>query len=103
MGKTEIALCMGSSCFARGNSTLLAVLEDLIKKNGWQDKVALSGLRCENHCSDGPNIKIDGQLYHGLDTGAVLDLLGGKLGVDIPAERALSKKRRPEEAGGAKG
>lgn len=93
MKTVEIALCMGSSCFARGNNTLLAVLEEIIKANGWERRVLLSGLRCEDCCSGGPNIKIDGFLHQGLDAGSVLDLLGQKLGVDIPAARALSVKR----------
>lgn len=81
MGETvEIQLCMGSSCFARGNSAFLETLEDLIKANGWENSIRLSGLHCQNLCSEGPNIKIDGQLHQGLDMGALLDILEGKLG-----------------------
>lgn len=78
--KLEIALCMGSSCFTRGNNRLLKALEDSIKENAWQDRVTLSGIRCENRCGQGPNVFVDGKLYQGLDAGALLDLLFEKLG-----------------------
>lgn len=77
----HIALCMGSSCFARGNNAVLDALERAIADNGWRDRVRLSGLRCENRCAEGPNVTIDGALHQGLDTGALLDILGKKLGI----------------------
>ena len=81
MGKVvDISLCMGSSCFARGNNRLLEILEDAIEKNAWQEKVLLSGARCNNCCGEGPNLTIDGTTYHGMDEGALMDLLAEKLG-----------------------
>lgn len=95
MGATvEIQLCMGSSCFARGNNALLETLEDLIKSNGWKDSIRLSGLHCQNLCSEGPNIKIDGQLHQGLDPGALLDILEKKLGVGTEGAARYSSVRR---------
>ena len=78
--KVEIALCMGSSCFAKGSGALLEMLEDLVKTRGWEDKVSLSGLRCEDRCTDGPNIRIDDTLYQKMDEGALIDALETKLG-----------------------
>lgn len=78
--KVDIALCMGSSCFTRGNNRLLKVLEDSIRENRWEDKVVLSGRRCENRCGQGPNVVVDGTLYQGLDAGTLLDMLFEKLG-----------------------
>ena len=90
--KVAIALCMGSSCFARGNNSLLERLEDLLEERGWKDKVALSGLRCEDKCSEGPNIKIDGVLYQHLDDGVLLDLLESKLGtIDTPSRISVRR------------
>ncbi|MCC8190318.1 MAG: (2Fe-2S) ferredoxin domain-containing protein [Planctomycetes bacterium] len=92
--KVTIALCMGSSCFARGNNVLLERLEDLIKDRGWEDKVALSGLRCEDRCSQGPNMKIDGVLYQGIDDGVLLDLLESLLGSGTSSPTRTSVRRR---------
>jgi NADH:ubiquinone oxidoreductase subunit E len=78
--KVEIALCMGSSCFTRGNNRLLRAIEETIKENAWENRIALSGLRCENRCGQGPNVFVDGKLYQGLDAGTILDLLFERLG-----------------------
>lgn len=91
----EISLCMGSSCYARGNNKLLAVIEKAIATNNWQDRVILSGARCENRCGDGPNVIVDGKLYQGMDEGALLDLLNDKLG-----RRADSRAMRSVEGRG---
>ncbi len=91
----EVSLCMGSSCFARGNDLLLAALEGAIKKNGWEDKILLSGARCENRCGEGPNLTVDGVLYQGLDEGAFMDLIMEKMGLPSPREsgRIFGKNR----------
>jgi NADH:ubiquinone oxidoreductase subunit E len=75
----EVTLCMGSSCFARGNNLLLADLEDVIARNAWRDRVRLAGCRCLNLCGGGPNLKIDGRLRQNLDFAAVEELLAGLL------------------------
>lgn len=93
--KLEISLCMGSSCFARGNNVLLEMLENLIESRGWTDRVVLSGARCENRCSEGPNIRINGQLYQGLDEGALMDLLEKRF--DGAISTRLSSVRKTKE------
>lgn len=79
MVKMQIALCMGSACFARGNFRLLEALEEAIERNAWQDRVTLTGSRCENCCGKGPNIRIDGHPYHGLDAAAVLEMISDRI------------------------
>ena len=96
----RIALCMGSSCFARGNNQALEALERIIADNHWQDRIHLSGLRCENRCAKGPNITIDDVLYQGMDTGALMDLLAEKLGIDPASANFSSVRRRNTGNGG---
>jgi NADH:ubiquinone oxidoreductase subunit E len=71
----EIAVCMGSSCFARGNDRNLAVLEAYLARHELDAAVSLTGTRCESACSHGPNIRIDGTLHRMVDEGTLLDLL----------------------------
>ena len=78
--KIEVSLCMGSSCFTRGNNRLLEAVEGLIRKNSWEELVELSGSRCENRCGDGPNVVVDGVLHQRLDEGALMDLIAEKVG-----------------------
>ncbi len=71
----RLAICLGSSCFARGNKLLLENVEKRLARNGWRDLVRISGLRCENRCGAGPNIKINDTLHQGLDSETVMDIL----------------------------
>lgn len=57
--KKKIVICMGSSCFSRGNDTFLKTIESFIAEHKIEDKVDLLGSRCENRCAEGPVIKID--------------------------------------------
>ena len=72
---TTIKICMGSSCFARGNAKNLQTIQSFIEKNGLDAEVELSGLRCCDNCSKGPNITIDGTEYNNIDSGTLLDIL----------------------------
>lgn len=58
-----ITVCMGSSCFNRGNSTNTQIIQRFITENNLTDSVKLSGHLCENECKNGPNITIDDKLY----------------------------------------
>ncbi len=57
----------------------------MIRRNEWEAKVSLSGSRCESRCGDGPNVTVDGTLYHGMDIAAIERLLEAKLGHPSPA------------------
>lgn len=61
--KTIITVCMGSSCFARGNAEALALIEETLQRTGAADRVELRGSRCENKCAAGPHIRINGATY----------------------------------------
>ena len=60
----EIVICLGSSCFARGNSENLAIIEEFVQKHGLQAAVRLSGKLCQDECKLGPNLTIAGENYH---------------------------------------
>lgn len=64
MKQHEISICMGSSCFARGNKATLQKIKDYIKKHKIEDKVLFKGARCFDKCGKGPNLMIDGKLFH---------------------------------------
>ncbi len=71
----KIQICMGSSCFARGNSKNLQIITQYLKEHNLDVKVELSGLRCCNMCAKGPNLTIDGVEYHNVDAGTLVDIL----------------------------
>lgn len=72
---TQIKVCMGSSCFARGNAKNLQIIQNFLDKHQLDASIELSGLRCCNNCSKGPNINIDGTDYNNIESGALLDIL----------------------------
>ncbi len=63
MAKHVIEICMGSSCFARGNDRNLGIIERFLADRGLEAEVLLRGSRCRDCCSQGPNISVDGILY----------------------------------------
>ena len=78
--KKQIVICMGSSCFARGNNANLAFLEGYLCENRLQDEVELIGSCCEGKCAQGPNIRIGNNDYHGLDVVTLADILDREFG-----------------------
>ncbi len=75
MEKVTVELCMGSSCFSRGNSQALANLENYISENNLEDRVELIGHLCMGACASGPNIKIGDIQYSGVNPDCIVDLL----------------------------
>jgi len=72
----EMHICLGSSCFSRGNKEVVIFIRDYLKKNHLEDKVIFRGARCMGNCSKGPNLKIGDRLEEGVTkTGieAILD------------------------------
>ena len=53
-----LTICLGSSCFTRGNDENLPVLQDYLRRRGLEGRVALRGSRCEGRCQHGPNLKV---------------------------------------------
>lgn len=59
--KIVIKVCMGSSCFARGNAANLEYIENFVKDNKLDAQIDVVGSRCENKCATGPNVIINGE------------------------------------------
>ena len=77
MTKHNITVCMGSSCFARGNQQNLETIDNFIKENGLEAEIELSGSRCEGKCVTGPNIIINGVEYTEVDETKLNEILNG--------------------------
>lgn len=61
--KTKLVLCLGSSCFARGNSENLEYLEDWIQREKPDAELSFSGCLCTGNCKDGPVLQVNDTLY----------------------------------------
>jgi NADH:ubiquinone oxidoreductase subunit E len=56
--KPVIEICMGSSCFSRGNSVTLEKVENYLQKLGLAEEVELKGRLCTGTCSSGPCVSV---------------------------------------------
>lgn len=77
MDKPRIVICVGSSCFSRGNARNVEIAEKYLEEHNLQDEVDvdLSGGLCAGCCAEGPNIIINGKIYNRVDSGVMRDLL----------------------------
>lgn len=75
-----VIICMGSSCFSRGNNRNIEVLQNCIASSGTDVKIEAKGHLCEGLCKNGPNIVIDGKLYSEVDPVAIVGLLNYHVG-----------------------
>ncbi len=66
--RVEVCICMGSSCFSRGNRRNVEAIRDYLVRNGLSEKVSLTGHLCEGMCKCGPNISLAGQTFHCIDS-----------------------------------
>lgn len=60
---TEIKVCMGSACFAKGNLENLEFIKQYIEENNLDSKVTIIGALCENKCETGPRIIVNDKEY----------------------------------------
>ena len=77
--ETVITICMGSSCFSRGNNINAEIIERFLHEHNLSGRVELHGCLCEGHCKVGPNIWINDELLQGIEPAMIFDLLEHKL------------------------
>ena len=70
-----IKICMGSSCYSRGNQENLERIERFLSEHQLRYDIDLRGSRCEGLCSDGPIIEINGQIHGGVTVDTIDELL----------------------------
>lgn len=76
----ELTICLGSSCFARGNRKTLSIIQNYIKENKLEGKVKFRGNHCFGNCSQGPVLKIDDHIYEQVSESIITSILEKELG-----------------------
>ena len=79
INKIQIKICLGSSCFSRGNKEMVNMVHKYIRSKNIEDKVAFSGDHCTNECLQGPNIRIGGKMINGVSKENIEKLLNDNL------------------------
>ena len=90
---TTVTVCVGSSCHIKGARDVIVRFNDLITKEGLQDKVELKGSFCMELCGEGWNWKINEE---------ILTSSGVEDAVEMFCKKVLepAKQQRPETSGG---
>ncbi|MBN2486197.1 MAG: (2Fe-2S) ferredoxin domain-containing protein [Bacteroidales bacterium] len=79
LNKRNLKICMGSSCFSRGNSELIAEIRKFIRTHNLEDKVSFMGDHCFSECSKGPNLKIGEKIFHQVSSENLSNILKTEL------------------------
>ena len=73
-GNLRVAVCMGSSCFTRGNNEhAIAILRQCAGSLGLT--LEISGHLCEDQCTKGPHLTIEDTVYSGVQPSCFPELL----------------------------
>lgn len=84
----QIRICLGSSCFSRGNNVHLEVIRKFIDENHLEAEISFSGHLCEELCSSGPILRIDGKTYREVTLSSLYRILEE----EFPRQTAIFKK-----------
>lgn len=79
--KIEITICLGSSCFSRGNGKALKAINNFLEENKLKDKVFFHGELCTGNCAKGPILKVGDELHEEVDPDSVVEILNGVFGL----------------------
>ncbi len=73
--KHKITICMGSSCFTRGNNKSVEIVKTYLEQNNLEAEVEFVGSLCHNKCKCGPIIIVDDQVFERVSTQSVTEIL----------------------------
>lgn len=71
----NIRICLGSSCYSRGNNVHLEVIRKYIAENHLEANISFSGHLCEELCSNGPVLRIDDKVYRNVNLSSLYRIL----------------------------
>lgn len=71
----NVTICMGSSCFSRGNNKTLKFIQEFVESNHLERKIDVAGSLCEDKCNCGPHIKVDGKRYDNITPETAIDVI----------------------------
>ena len=78
-----ITVCMGSSCFGKGNQANAEFISRFIEEHRLQDRITVNGCLCTSACAQGPNIKINDKLISGVSEQTLADIIAKELGLAL--------------------
>jgi NADH:ubiquinone oxidoreductase subunit E len=74
-GRVTITICMGSSCFSRGNKKSLQMIKEYVAAKNLEADLVFMGSHCMDLCDRGPLLKVNNKVFQMVDPHSVTDLL----------------------------
>lgn len=71
----HVVVCLGSSCFARGNAQNLAAIEGYLANHGLEREIRVTGCLCQDECKRGPNVMVNGEHLHEVTVSRLREVL----------------------------
>jgi len=73
----EIVICLGSSCFSRGNKDVLPIIKAYLEERNLNAEVFFHGDLCGGKCEEGPVLRINDKLFSNVTVENVYEILNG--------------------------
>lgn len=73
--KIQITICMGSSCYSRGNRVSLELIKAWLNERKLEAEVNFKGQLCSGLCSKGPVLIINDHVYQDVHPANVINIL----------------------------
>jgi NADH:ubiquinone oxidoreductase subunit E len=73
--KNQIIICMGSSCFSRGNRVNLELIKAWLSERKIEAEVGFKGQLCTGLCNKGPVLIINEHVYQDVHPANVINIL----------------------------
>ena len=71
----EITICLGSSCYSRGNNLTLEKIKTYLSEHNIKSRVSFKGHLCEGKCKMGPVIEINGKVICNVSEKTIIPIL----------------------------
>ncbi len=73
--KIKVVICLGSSCYSRGNAKTLEIVKDYLAMNQLIDQTDFRGKLCSNNCNHGPVLSIGDQKHLDVNESNIIKIL----------------------------
>ena len=79
----KITVCMGSSCFGKGNQATAEAVTQFVEEHKLEDKIEVAGCLCSGNCAKGPNIMVNDKLISGVSEQSIGAVIAQELGLAL--------------------
>ncbi|HOH99596.1 MAG TPA: NAD(P)H-dependent oxidoreductase subunit E [Bacteroidales bacterium] len=77
--RKEIVICLGSSCFSRGNKKAVQSINIFLDQHAIRDKVHFHGAHCCGKCAEGAILRIGEKTFEHVEEEDLNDILMAEL------------------------